>query len=53
MIGFKRVYNITKSLTDTTEIDTGLLTEKEEQDLFHLYSEKKGPFLSRTCGTGV
>jgi glycyl-tRNA synthetase beta chain len=46
MIGFKRVYNITKSLIDTAEIDTGLLTEKEEQDLFQLYSAQKAPFLS-------
>ncbi len=46
MIGFKRVYNITKSLADTTEIDTGLLAEGEEQDLFQLYSTTKTPFLS-------
>lgn len=46
MIGFKRVYNITKTLTDTAEIDTGLLTEREERDLFQLYSEKRKPFLS-------
>ncbi len=49
MIGFKRVYNITKSLTDTTEIDTELLTEKEEQDLFQLYSEKKGDLSLRNA----
>jgi glycyl-tRNA synthetase beta chain len=46
MIGFKRVYNITKSLADTAEIDTGLLAEGEEQDLFQLYSVQKAPFLS-------
>jgi glycyl-tRNA synthetase beta chain len=46
MIGFKRVYNITKALTDAAEIDTGLLAEREEQDLFQLYSEKRAPFLS-------
>ena len=53
MIGFKRVYNITKSLTDTTEIDTGLLTEKEEQDLFQLYSEQARAFLSADACAGV
>ncbi len=46
MIGFKRVYNITKNLTDATEIDPGLLTEGEEQDLFRLFSAQKAPFLS-------
>ncbi|HME41752.1 MAG TPA: glycine--tRNA ligase subunit beta [Syntrophorhabdales bacterium] len=46
MIGFKRVYNITKALTDTAEIDTGLLTDREEKDLFHLYSEERGPYFS-------
>jgi glycyl-tRNA synthetase beta chain len=46
MIGFKRVYNITKSLTDTTEIDRGLLAEGEEQDLFQLYFAHQAPFLS-------
>ena len=45
MIGFKRVYNITKGLTDT-EIDTGLLAEGEEQNLFQLYSAQKTPFLA-------
>jgi glycyl-tRNA synthetase beta chain len=46
MIGFKRVFNITKSLTDTAEIDTGLLVGQEEQDLFQLYSATKEPFLA-------
>ena len=46
MIGFKRVFNITKSLTDTASIDTGLLVGQEEQDLFQLYSATKEPFLA-------
>ena len=46
MIGFKRVYNITKALTDTAEIDTGSSSNKEEQDLFELYSATKEPFLA-------
>lgn len=46
MVGFKRVYNITKNLTDSADIESGLLAEGEEQDLFRLYSEKREPFLA-------
>ena len=46
MIGFKRVFNITKSLTDTATIHTGLLVGQEEQDLFQLYAATKEPFLA-------
>ncbi len=46
MIGFKRVYNITKALTDTSGVDPAALGEGEEQDLFRLYSEKQEPFLA-------
>jgi glycyl-tRNA synthetase beta chain len=46
MIGFKRVFNITKNLTDTASIDPALLVGQEEQGLFQLYSATKEPFFA-------
>jgi glycyl-tRNA synthetase beta chain len=46
MVGFKRVYNITKTLSDVRDVDSGLFEEKEEKDLFGLYEEKKELYLS-------
>ncbi|MCX5817549.1 MAG: glycine--tRNA ligase subunit beta [Proteobacteria bacterium] len=46
MVGFKRAYNITKSLTEDLAIDTSLLEEKEEKTLFNLYESKKEAFFS-------
>ena len=37
MVGFKRVYNITKALTDDHEVARSLLREKEEEALYDLY----------------
>lgn len=46
MVGFKRVFNITKQLSGEEPVDPSLLAEKEEKDLFDLYEEKKGTFQS-------
>ena len=46
MVGFKRAYNITKSLTEDMEIETSLLKEKEEKTLFNLYESNKEAFFS-------
>ena len=44
MVGFKRVYNITKQLSGEEAVDPSLLEQKEEEDLFALYEEKKDAF---------
>jgi glycyl-tRNA synthetase beta chain len=44
MVGFRRVYNITKQLSGEEAVDPSLLEQKEEEDLFALYEEKKEPF---------
>ena len=46
MVGFKRAYNITKSLTEDREIETSLFKEEEESVLFSLYESKKEAFFS-------
>jgi glycyl-tRNA synthetase beta chain len=45
MVGFKRVYNITKTLKDVLPPDPALFTEREERALHDLYEAKKGEFL--------
>ncbi len=45
MVGFRRVYNITKQITGTMTVDPSLLALVEEKDLFGLYSAKKDIFL--------
>lgn len=44
MVGFRRVFNITKTITDDLAIDPGRLALPEEQALFGLYEEKRGDF---------
>jgi len=44
MVGFKRVYNITKTLRDEGPLDLALLLEKEERDLHDLFEASKDPF---------
>jgi len=46
MIGFKRVFNITKQLRDTTTILPHLFNKNEEKDLFELYESRKNEFLN-------
>ncbi|MBA4417060.1 MAG: glycine--tRNA ligase subunit beta [Syntrophus sp. (in: bacteria)] len=47
MVGFKRVYNITKSLAEDLDVDRTLFKEAEEEALFDLYeSTKTALFLS-------
>jgi glycyl-tRNA synthetase beta chain len=46
MIGFKRAYNITKTVTAEREIETLLLKEEEEKTLYALYESNKGTFFS-------
>lgn len=45
MVGFRRVYNITKQLADAAPVDPAALVLDEEKKLFSLYSEKKDIFL--------
>jgi glycyl-tRNA synthetase beta chain len=44
MVGFKRVFNIAKSITETRTVNPAQLIQKEEKDLFDLYREKKDIF---------
>ncbi len=44
MVGFRRVFNITKQITEETIIDPALLVLNEEKELFNLYEAKKGTF---------
>lgn len=46
MIGFKRAYNITKSIDGDREIDPSLLKEEEEKSLFGIYESNKETFYS-------
>ncbi len=46
MVGFKRVYNITKALDGESTVDRSLFREKEEEALFDLYESTKESFLS-------
>jgi glycyl-tRNA synthetase beta chain len=45
MVGFKRVYNITKAHAEEAEVARPLLREKEEEALFTLYEAAIGEFL--------
>ena len=47
MVGFKRVYNITKTLHDVLPPDPSRIAQLEEQALYDLYEAKKGEFLTR------
>ncbi len=44
MVGFKRVYNITKQIFDSLVIDTSLFRQDEERALYSTYDTKKGEF---------
>ncbi len=46
MVGFKRVYNITKAITDEVTVDPSLFQQQEEQNLYELYAAKKETFLT-------
>jgi glycyl-tRNA synthetase beta chain len=46
MVGFKRVFNITKQLSGEEPVDPSLLVDKEEKDLFQLYEENRDAFQS-------
>ncbi|MBP1749743.1 MAG: Glycine--tRNA ligase, partial [Deltaproteobacteria bacterium] len=46
MVGFRRVYNITKQITDAMTVDPSVLVLDEEKELFSLYSAKKDIFLN-------
>jgi len=46
MVGFKRAYNITKSLTEDMEIETSLLKLEEESALYVYYKLKENQFYS-------
>jgi glycyl-tRNA synthetase beta chain len=46
MVGFKRVYNITKALTDDLAVNRGLFREKEEEALFDLFEATKTVFFA-------
>ncbi|MCK9227960.1 MAG: glycine--tRNA ligase subunit beta [Syntrophorhabdaceae bacterium] len=45
MVGFRRVYNITKQITEMVPVDPAALVLDEEKQLFSLYSNKKDIFL--------
>jgi glycyl-tRNA synthetase beta chain len=49
MVGFKRVYNIAKLITEENIVDPSLIQQKEERDLYELYEAKKGVFLTEMC----
>ena len=44
MVGFKRVYNIAKTITDERTVDSSLLVQQEERDLFDLFEAEKDIF---------
>ncbi|MCX8110233.1 MAG: glycine--tRNA ligase subunit beta [Syntrophorhabdaceae bacterium] len=46
MVGFKRVYNITKQIFDSMQIDTSLFRQDEERSLYLLYDAKKDEFFN-------
>ena len=50
MVGFKRVYNITKTLKDEKKIDAALFAEKEERDLYELFETRKDAFAAAMEG---
>jgi glycyl-tRNA synthetase beta chain len=44
MVGFRRVYNITKQIEGDPAVDTGIFALSEEKDLFSLYETKHAEF---------
>ena len=44
MVGFRRVYNITKQIEGDPAVDPGLFVLTEEKDLFSLYEAKHTEF---------
>jgi glycyl-tRNA synthetase beta chain len=46
MIGFRRVFNITKQITDNLSVDPALFVHDEEKTLYSLYEEKRDAFFS-------
>jgi glycyl-tRNA synthetase beta chain len=44
MVGFRRVYNITKQIAGDPPVDPGLFVLTEEKDLFSLYESKHAEF---------
>ncbi len=45
LIGFKRVFNITKKFENEDNVKSELFEKKEEEELFKTYELKKGPYL--------
>ncbi|MDD5243645.1 MAG: glycine--tRNA ligase subunit beta, partial [Syntrophorhabdaceae bacterium] len=50
MVGFRRVYNITKQLSGEMVVDPKLFSLKEEDELYNLYGSKKDEFFSFMAG---
>lgn len=46
MVGFRRVYNITKQLSNEMVANPKLFSLKEEEELYSLYESKKGEFFT-------
>lgn len=46
MVGFKRAFNITKSITEDLTVNPSLFCYKEEHDLFSLYEQSRETFSS-------
>jgi glycyl-tRNA synthetase beta chain len=44
MVGFRRVFNITKQITEEMTVDPALLALEEEKNLFELYTARKDNF---------
>jgi glycyl-tRNA synthetase beta chain len=44
MVGFRRVFNITKQITEEMPVDPALLALEEEKNLFELYTARKDNF---------
>lgn len=44
MIGFKRVYNITKTVSDELTVNPALFGEPEEERLYKLYESTRAPY---------
>lgn len=46
MVGFKRVYNITKAIDEPGAVDASLFEHQEESDLYALYQARLDPFIA-------
>lgn len=44
MVGFKRVFNITRQIVEPMIIDPTIFTQNEEKTLFDMYESKRGEF---------